>query len=432
MTATATKDKPVRVIEGEETSLMSAARHTRPRTIALMGQLDENQGRLTYSGRLTLDQFCDLTIVHNRKWADDAGEGFEQVTQREIIEKHVNGLATFFLQGLVSTTLGKAEEEKLAAGVVDALKRIQSRVGETAHYGIPQVTLVLEGEPTVRMIKDDDGAPVAAKLLLPAGKLFVVADGQHRREAAKRVRDFLYYVVGNRSTPKNTKLYGQDAPLTADEVEAWIAVQGTFQSSSVIAYEAHLGITVPEARQLFTNINSHVKPVDATLSYQFDQSNPINQFAKGWLAKLLKRNGAADYDLRELATINGFLFLGKPSIRFVPFDVGNTMRSAKEFWDTIVNTKEWKRKGSAIHEVAVLKGLAKAWFMVYTARRNSQAGKEEQLNEYLKTTRFDDAWVGTMHGMRQMVIASADTDGAWRFVPTHNHIVALIVKKALR
>lgn len=416
------------IIEEAETTATKAVRVNRPRTVQLIGQLDDNQGSLTYTGRLTLDQFCDLTIVHNRKWAEEAGEKFDQVTQREIMDSHVNGIALFLLQGLVHATIKRSDVEEIPASVVKALEGIQDTIGTTAHYGIPQVTLVLEGEPTIRVIKDDDGQAIAARLSLPAGKLFVVADGQHRREAAKRVRDFLQNVVGDRRIPKNSKLVPErETSMSVDELEAWIAVQSTFKSITVVAYEAHMGITVNEARQLFTNFNCHVKPVSAQLNYQFDQSNPINQFAKGWLKKFLAKNDSREYDLKELAAINGFLFLGKPSIRSAPFNI--TDDAAKEFWEAVVNSKEWKRKGSAIHEPPVLKGLAKAWFMVYTARRNSAAGKEDAVNAYIKTTRFDDAWVGSMHGMRQQVIESED---GWRFAPTHNEIVRLLVRKILR
>ena len=62
------------VTETRAASISDALRSSRQRAIVLTGQLERNQGQATFTGRLTLEQFADLTVVHNRKWAEDAGE----------------------------------------------------------------------------------------------------------------------------------------------------------------------------------------------------------------------------------------------------------------------------------------------------------------------------------------------------------------------
>lgn len=420
----------------EETStesIQEALRTTRQRAVVLVGQLDRNQGRPTFTGRLSLEQFAELTVVHNRRWAESAGESLNEVTQREIIDGHANGLAVFMLQGLTDATLRRLEADGGGdSALIDSLKMIQDRVGRGEHYGLPQVTLVLPGEPEVKLIKDGDEV-VASKLSLPSGRLFVVADGQHRREAARRVRELLNDLIANRRIPQRTKLYPPtEGPLTADEMEAWVAIHETYRIWTMVSFEAHIGLSVEQARQMFTNYNCHVKPVKMDLNLEFDQSNPINRFAKDWLHEQIETNlpGAKGLGLRELATINGFLFLGKTSIKSAPYDIAQLLPIGKEFWTTVLQSKEWKRPGTLLREVPVLKGLAKAWFYAFVARRNRRAEKAVQLRSYLRKTVFDRPWMESVPGLNAHTVPTEGEPG-FRFSPAHNDIVARVVEHAL-
>jgi hypothetical protein len=408
-----------------------ALRRQRQKGVVLVGYLELNQGLPTFTGRMSLEQFCDLTVVHNRKWAEEAGESLDIVTQREIIDAHANGLATFMLQGLTAATIARAKEAGYPQSQIDRLEAIQDRVGKSEHYGLPQVTLVLPGEPDNVESVEVASETVAARLTLPTGKLFVVADGQHRREGARRVRDFLIEVNSTRRTPKSSKIYpAQDAPIGMEEAEAWVSIYETFRAWSYISYEAHLGLSVSQARQMFTNYNCHVKPVKQDLNLEFDQSNPINRFGKAWLHPQIEAatDGKSPLDLRQLASINGFLFLGKTSIKSAPFDIGGLEARAKEFWTYVLQTPEWKREGSLLREVPVLKGLAKAWFYVFTAKRNSRLAKAEMLRAYIRKTKFDGEWMESVPGL---VVHTVPTeDGGFRFSPAHNDIVSLIVAHA--
>jgi hypothetical protein len=425
------------ISESSATTVAEALRTGRHRPIVLTGQLDWNQGRPTFTGRMSLEQFADLTVVHNRKWAAEAGiESIDIVTQREIIDAHANGLAAFMLQGLVSATIVRSHSDESLAGLLPALEAIQDRVGRSAHYGLPQVTLVLQSEPEVSTITDANSEVVAARLILPAGRLFVVADGQHRREAARRDREFLNHVIANRRVPRGIKFYpSQDTPLTNEEVDAWVAVQDTFRSWTQVSYEAHIGLTVEQARQMFTNYNCHVKPVKADLNLTFDQSNPINHFGKTWVqeqidANTSRSNGQPVFDLRQLAAINGFLFLGKTAISSAPYNVDQMLPVAKEFWTSVFQSSDWNREGTLLREVPVLKGLAKAWFYVFLAKRNNQFAKAERIRSYICRTVFDKEWVESVPGLSEHTVAT-DSELGFRFSPAHNDIVALIVAHAL-
>ncbi len=415
-------------------SVEDLIRSTRQRAIGLLGYLELNQGLPTFTGRMTLEQFSDLTVVHNRRWADEAGESLDIVTQREIIESHANGLATFIVQGLLHATITRAErDDGFPPTVKMALNRIESRIGSGVHFGLPQVTLVMPGTPEVKPVKEDATQQIVAhRLFLPAGKLFIVADGQHRREAARRVRQFLNDTIASRRTPKGSKIYpAVDAPLAADETDAWIAVQETFRSATLISYEAHIGLTVDQARQLFTNYNCHVKPVKADLNLHFDQANPINQFGKTLVSQLPTNGGNQPlFDLRQLAAINGLLCIGKTTIRSAPYDASDrSIPKAKEFWSTVLGAADWKREGTLLREVPVLKALAKAWYMVHLAGRNRQQEKAKQLREYISGKRFDRDWVKSVNGLDAHTVPAAD--GGFRFSPAHNDIVTKIVADVL-
>lgn len=433
MDPAALETKEAVLTEGSVTTILDALKETRQRQKILTGQLNLNQGLPTHTGRMTLEEFIELTVVHNRRWADEAGASVDDVTQRDIIDAHANGLATFILQGLVAATddrLSKGGD----VGLRERLAAIHDRVGRSAHYGLPPVTFVLKDQAPARNITKD-GEPIATQLTLPTGMLFAVADGQHRREAARRVRDLLIDVISNRRIPKSAKFYPQsDDPITAEEIEAWVAIQDTFRSWTYISYEAHIGLTVPQARQMFTNYNCHVKPVKAEFNLSFDQSNPINTFAKEWLAEQLKAsdNGGEvlEFDLRQLASINGFLFLGKTTIRSAPYNVEALMPSAREFWTTVLGTPEWRRKNSLLHEVPVIKGLAKAWFYVFLARRHQRRNQAEKLRAYIRQSRFDNVWVDQVEGLKSHTVP-ADNETGFRFSPAHNDIVAKIVANAL-
>lgn len=420
------------VEDDKKISVDVALRAARQRRVELLGQVERNQGLATFTGRLTLEQFADLTVVHNRRWAEDAGESFDSVTQREIIDPHANGLAMFMLQGLVAASILRGEEGGVPPEMMEQLHLLQDKVGRSAHYGLPQVTLVLTGEPDFAELAGVMPS-TAMRLFLPAGRLFVVADGQHRREAARRVREFLNRVVGERRIPKGTKFYpAQEEPVTTAELEAWIAVQDTFRSWTMISYEAHIGLTIEQARQMFTNYNCNVKPVKFDLNLAFDQSNPLNQFAKDWVQPELAGASGSNhpYDLRQLASINGFLFLGKTTIKSAPYNVTQMLPVAKEFWTTVVQSPEWGRSGSLIHEVPVLKALAKAWFYVFLARRNNRLAKATQLRTFIRQNVFDKEWVESVPGLAAHTVP-ADNEVGFRFSPAHNDIVARIVSEVL-
>lgn len=90
---------------------------------------------------------------------------------------------------------------------------------------------------------------------------------------------------------------------------------------------------------------------------------------------------------------------------------------------------EWKRAESYLRDVPVLKGLAKAWFMVYLARRNNKQSRAAALHDYIRVTRFDGDWIQRVPGLSTHTVP--DQTGGLRFSPAHNEILALVARHAL-
>ena len=419
------------LIESVPTSVRQAVGEAAAWSKTFVGQLHYNQDRPTFTGRMTLEEFTEFTVVHNKKWAEEANASLETVTQREIIDAHANGLALFTLQGLVEATKRRAAENGADERLVEILHGVQDRIGRSAHYGLPPVTLVLTGDPKVITVKEPSGQTLATKLVLSAGSLFAVADGQHRREAARRVRDLLNDIIEKRRAPKSAKFFPTlDTAFSSEELEAWVGVLETFRSMSLITYEAHIGLDVTQARQMFTNYNCHVKPVKVETNLEFDRDNPINRFNKEWLIPELPRDSKDPekpyIDLRQVAAINGFLFMGQTSIKSAPFHIDALIPNAKEFWKTVMEAPDWNREGTLLRDVPVLKGLAKAWFYVFVAKRNKRDNMAEPLRAYIRKTVFDKAWMESVPDLKAHTVP-LENDG-FRFSPAHNDIVGCIVR----
>jgi hypothetical protein len=69
--------------EISRSTIQDVLRVSRQRALVLTGQIERNQGRPTFTGRLTLDQFAELTVAHNRRWAEEAGQSMNDVTREK-------------------------------------------------------------------------------------------------------------------------------------------------------------------------------------------------------------------------------------------------------------------------------------------------------------------------------------------------------------
>lgn len=411
------------------TTATDALKHLRSRHTMLKGTLERNQGRVTFSGRMTLEQLVETTTVHNRAWADaaDVQDAAAQVTQREIQSAHATALTYFLLQGVATATLARLEEDSLQVPAL--LRSVVSRLSPPSSVAIPPVTLVLSDMPEIVSER------YTTSLALPAGTLFLVADGQHRREAARRLRDLFTEVIASGAVPKSAApfLGGGIEPgaLTEDLLDVFVSLQDTFRAWTFVAYEAHLGLNVAEMRQLFINYNYHAKPVSAELSLSFDESHPLNVFNKGLQESLRSARSGLDISLRQLATITGLAVMGRPNMRRMPRDPQEATDAAEQFWTLIRTAKDFKRPESLLRSIPVMKGLAKAYWVAFRApgRFRAEAGSKRDLRATLKTTTFDKAWLMSLSGMRDL--AKPQPDGSMKFSPAHNEIVAKIVASVL-
>lgn len=411
------------------TTPIEALRHARARQVLLRGTLERNQGRLTFTGRMTLEQFVETTTVHNRAWAKgtESEEAEELIAQREIHSSHAVGLTYFMLQGLAAATVQRLTDNE--EPVPPGLREWVTRLAPPLSVAIPPVTLVLSEMPEVTTDR------MGTALALSAGTLFLVADGQHRREAARRLRDMFLDIIGSGTVPRSALALGaglEAGPLREDLLDAVVAIQETFRAWSFIAYEAHLGLSVKEMRQLFINYNYHAQPVSADLSLSFDESHPLNVFNKVLQHQLADTRHPMDISLRQLASITGLAVMGRPNMRRTPRDVEAALESAEQFWRLIRHAKDFSREDSLLRSMPILKGLAKTYWVGWRApgRYRAPAAARKEFRHLLKTNTFDKAWLLKIPGMREL--SRVQPDGSIKFSPGHNEIVAKIVASVIQ
>lgn len=408
----------------QTTSALDALRQTRARQLLLTGTLERNQGRPTFTGRMTLEQLVETTTVHNQAWADTASlvDAETRIMQRDIQSSHAVGLTYFLLQGVTAATLQRMEEAQQP--ISQSLRDLYTRLSPPSSVAIPPVTLVLQEMPEVVT------TGTSTSLALSAGTLFLVADGQHRREAARRLRDIFQTVISTGVLPRQAAVLGgglEIGPVEPERLDAFIALQETFRSWTYIAYEAHLGLSVAETRQLFINYNYHAQPVSADLSLSFDESHPLNVFNKVLQRTLAETRVPMEVTLRQLATITGLAVMGRPNMRRTPRDVEAALDAADRFWSMVRTSKDFRRDGTLLRALPVLKGLAKAFWVVHRAPTRFRAPQSAArvLRTTIKTTVFDDAWLFAIPGMRDL--ARVTDDKRIAFSPAHNEIIGKIV-----
>ncbi len=249
-----------------------------------------------------------------------------------------------------------------------------------------------------------NGVETAAyKIILQQKDILWVVDGQHRRYGMQKVFEFLDEVTRSRKYPKKKSLYPHlgEIELTSEEIQGWQVCMEVARSFCTVTIEGHLGLGIEEERQLFYDLNSLGKKVQAALALQFDSSNPVNQYIKevliddGDIGLEIIDKDKIDWDddkgemtRKDLVAINAILFLNKTNIRQAkPLEVEEKEEIATRFWKTIIQIPGFGKSGAKATTVAgqpvVLKALAKLTYQFGFSRSADPEILEKFLNEIL-------------------------------------------------
>ena len=330
---------------------------------------NDNLGNPTQLLSMSFHEFVRQSRVANERNIELYVDHAEPVAQRRLDPVHAQRLAQYILKGLVGSALKVAENDADR----DALAAIQSHLGTQPYMSL---------QPMVCNIRDDEHVnkehnPMTATLqmFLSDRDFLYVIDGQHRREAIKIVDDFLKHIQDQQDFPRRPRIYPAmvRGKLGSPELRAWTKTYDAFGRSHV-SIELHLGLDIDQERQLFYDLNSLGKRVEASLAFEFDDSNPVNKFIKDtlvdsdWFAPEVvstdTRGDGAVITRKDLVAVNSILFLNKTNARGAqPADMVGKWDIGKRFWSCVNEIDGFGSVGSRHTTLAsqpiVLKALAK-------------------------------------------------------------------------
>jgi hypothetical protein len=355
--------------------------------------IGHNLGNRTFLMQMPMHEFFGMSEV-----ANDAGRDGDTVAQRKLDPAHATKLAAYILKGLISAAIDR--RAILNRPLSDDLNEIMSRLGRQPYMAVqPLVVNIRACDPKGadirgdRMIDRRTEETAAFKIFLAQRHVLWVIDGQHRRKAMQLIFDFLDYVRNTRTYPKKGNLLnGKDGlPVTAGEIIAWEECFEVARTYCTVLIEVHLGLSPPEERQLFHDLNRLGKKVDTNLALQFDSSNPINLFIKERLIDQLGltviesdvKNWEDDeggISRKDLVGVNALLFLNKTNISGAtpPLVEGKT-DTAYRFWTAVQAIpgfgESQARSKTVAAQPVVLKALAKLVYDFKFSNRRPENGE---------------------------------------------------------
>jgi len=420
-----------------------------------------NLGQQTLTLSLPLAKFVEITDVANA-----TGVVPEEIAQRELDRAHATGLAVYILKGVLHAA---RNEVKRQGGETAVFDKLLERMGDRRHYSLQPIVVSIPAkleDLDPKPIKDANETIIAYRVTFPMGTILWVVDGQHRRYAMTLLLDFLKHVINNRAYPKKGSLYPVDKSeidLNAGDLAAWRMVY-QMALGCTITVEAHLNLDVEEQRQLFHDLNNLGKKVSAGTSFEFDSSNPVNNYIKevlidgGVLGAEVHEKDVTDWAehdgsiaRKDVVAVCSILFLNKTNARSAtPLHVAHMEEAARAFWERVGSIPHFGESQAKLMTVAaqpvVLKALAK---LTYDFARGRKANPDhlEQLLDGISEIDFShenpmwdyydmspedrrrklpglDAYMPSDDGNRD--IGGRDESGHMRFGAKHNDIFPLL------
>jgi hypothetical protein len=328
------------------------------------------------------------TLVERSEVANDRGlaeskdyEGYE-VAQRKLDSNHATKLATYILKGAISAAIKKRRlNGELPSQELDTFLHA---LGAQPYFSLqPLVANIRNCRPGGDGLRFERVGEGILKVYLSDKDILWIVDGQHRRFGMRLLLDFLKEIRDKHRYPRSPRLFptAHKEELSSRELQAWHEVFEVARTESTVAVEVHLGLDAASERQLFHDLNNLGKRVEASLAFEFDNSNPVNLFIKdelvvresegGFWKPAIQDKDAVDWredpgamSRKDLIAVNAILFLNRTNIKGAqPNDVEEKRDVAMRFWEEINNIPGFGQPGAKESTVAaqpvVLKALAK-------------------------------------------------------------------------
>ncbi len=331
-----------------------------------------------------MHEFYDRSHVANTKNLQDLpGLGDQAVAQRKLDDDHAAALAKYILKGLFAV-MSDIYQRK-AQTPRPEFNELRQSIGSQPYMALQPITANIRackfGGADLRLVKS--GGDGGRSIVLSNHHVLWVIDGQHRREAMNLVTQYLREIVLKQTYPKKPHLHDgaeKGSPVPGPELEIWNEINDVARSTNTVAVEVHLGLNPEQERQLFFDLNNHSRKVEAGLSFEFDQSNPINLFIKeelignAVLKATVNTTDSKDWhkdngglSLKDLVAINSILFLNKNNPKGAsPSQVAPMRDFGVDFWTRVGAIPSFGEPGAKKLTVAaqpvVLKAIAKLFY----------------------------------------------------------------------
>jgi hypothetical protein len=333
-------------------------------------------GRQTANFTMNSNDFIPRCLVPNEQ---GIAQGFDlggEPSQRPINENHALGLARYIVKGEVAS-LERSFGERNEA-VPPALKRIADELGRESYYALAPIVANIRPTRHFSLQRDVNDSRYHI-LTMASEELLRVIDGQHRTRARVIVFDWLKSILAHAKYPAGRRLgpavyLPSDGRLdvTGEEMRVWGEIYRRWLRAG-IEISLHIDLDSEQERQLFFVLNKLGLKVDASLAFEFDEGNAVNQYIKNALIDHLKlkvvAKDRADRDegeiaLKDLIAVNAILFLNKTNVRSAtPVLVEPREGLATKFWQQVTAIPGFglsgARKATVAAQPVLLKALAK-------------------------------------------------------------------------
>jgi hypothetical protein len=352
------------------------------------------------------------TLVERSEVANERGlserrdlEGYE-IAQRRLDPSHATKLATYILKGCISAAMKR--RERTGEIQSEELDGFLHSLGNQPYFSLQPLVANIRtcefggsglGWPT------KDAPPERRfEVLLSDRDVLWIIDGQHRRYGMKLLLDFLRDIKEKRRYPRSPKIFPgtHKDELSPREMQAWHEVFEIARTECTVAVEVHLGLDAASERQLFHDLNNLGKKVEASLAFEFDNSNPVNLFIKDDLVVREGEGGfwkpaIVDKDVvdwkddpgamtrKDMIAVNAILLLNRTNIKGAqPGDVEEKRDMALRFWEEINQIPGFglpsAKETTVAAQPVVLKALAKLAYDFGFGKVQNQADLEALLN----------------------------------------------------
>lgn len=367
--------------------------------------IGHNLGHRVFTMSVPFMDFYELSDVANNP---EAGP----VAQRKLDPNHSRKLAVYMLKGLVSAAMLRRQAK--GQEVPTVFDDILNELGQQPYFSLQPIVCSIRGiSPGGSDIQGTrnqtiQGETVGFKVFLSQRNTLWVIDGQHRRDAANSVVQFLKQVRSTGKYPgKSPALFTRKGEeVTDEEMLVWNEVYSAMRQYATVSVEVHLGLSVDQERQLFHDLNQLGKRVDRSIALNFDSSNPITSFIKNelvssGLVQVVDRDPKVWADdtgslaLKDLVSVNAIAFLNKGNVAgATPAVVEPREEIVTRMWEVINDIPGFGEEKAKLETIAaqpvVLKAIAKLVYDFKFNRRRPENGDEqfEKLIEGLPNVDF--------------------------------------------